>query len=90
LYGIFGRHPLPVILVQIAASSLISVMIARIPVELGLDRRLRWIAAGPAVLHPGLVVYAVYKLHPLSFDALFLALTVLAVLWLAPEWAASG
>ena len=84
LYGIFGHHPLPVILVQIVASSLISVMIARIAVELGLDRRLRWVAAAPAVLHPGLVVYAVHKLHPLSFDALFLALTVLAVLRLAP------
>ena len=84
LYGIFGHHPLPVILVQIAASSLISVMIARIAIEFGLDRRLRWIAAAPAVLHPGLVVYAVHKLHPLSFDALFLALTVLAVLRLAP------
>ena len=84
LYGIFGHHPLPVILVQIAASSLISVMIARIAIEFGLDRRLRWVAAAPVVLHPGLVVYAVHKLHPLSFDALFLALTVLAVLRLAP------
>jgi 4-amino-4-deoxy-L-arabinose transferase-like glycosyltransferase len=84
LYGIFGHHPLLVILVQIVASSLISVIVARIAVELGLDRRLRWVAAAPAVLHPGLVVYAVHKLHPLSFDALFLALTVLAVLRLAP------
>ena len=84
LYRVFGHHPLPVILAQIGASSLIPVVIARIAGEVGLDRRLRWIAAAPAVVHPGLVVYAVRKLHPLSFDALFLSLTVLSVLRLAP------
>ncbi len=84
LYCVFGHGPLPVILAQIVASSLIPVVIARIAGEVGLDRRLRWIAAAPAVVHPGLIVYAVRKLHPLSLDALFLSLTALSVLRLVP------
>jgi hypothetical protein len=84
LYRLFGHGPLPPILFQVGASSLVPVVIARIAGEVGLERRLRWIAAAPAVLHPGLVVYAVGKLHPLSLDALLLALTALYVLRLVP------
>ena len=65
LYRVFGDGPLSVILAQIGASSLIPVVIARIAREVGVDRRLEWVAALPAVVHPGLVVYAVRKLHPL-------------------------
>ena len=83
LYRVFGHHPLPVVLAQIGVSSLIPVAVVRIAREIGLDRRLQWIAAVPAIVHPGLVVYAVGKLHPLSFDALLLSLTVLSVLRLA-------
>jgi hypothetical protein len=84
LYRVFGHAPLPVVLAQIVASSLIPVVIARIAGEVGVDRRLRWIAAAPAVVHPGLIVYAVRKLHPLSLDALFLSTAVLSVLRLVP------
>src|SRR6185436_17022167 len=59
LYRVFGHGPLPVALEQIVASSLIPVVIARMAGEVGLERRLRWIAAAPAVVHPGLIVYAV-------------------------------
>lgn len=90
LYRVFGHAPLPVILVQIAASSLIPGVVARIAREVGLPRRLALVAGLPAVVHPGLIVYAVHKLHPLSLDALFLALTVLAVLRLAPVPAAGA
>jgi 4-amino-4-deoxy-L-arabinose transferase-like glycosyltransferase len=84
LYRVFGHGPLPIVLAQIVASSLIPVVIARMAGEVGLERRLRWIAAAPAVVHPGLIVYAVGKLHPLSFDALVLGLTALSVLRLVP------
>ena len=90
LYRVFGDGPLPVILAQIGASSLIPVVIARIAREVGVDRRLEWVAALPAVVHPGLVVYAVRKLHPLPFDALLISLTVLSVTRLAPASGLGG
>ncbi len=71
------------ILAQIGASSLIPVVIARIAREADVARRWEWVAALPAMVHPGLVVYAVHKLHPLPFDALLLSLTVLSVMRLA-------
>jgi len=84
LYRVFGHTPVPVIMIQITASSLIPGVVARIAREVGLSRRPALVAGLLAIVHPGLVVYAVHKLHPLSLDALFLALTVLAVLRLAP------
>jgi 4-amino-4-deoxy-L-arabinose transferase-like glycosyltransferase len=84
LYRAFGTGPLPVILAQIGASALIPVVIARIAGEVRLGRRLQWIAGAIPVVHPGLVVYAVAKLHPLSFDALLLSATLLAVIRLTP------
>ena len=82
LYHVWDS-PLSVLLIQIGASALIPVVIARIAREIGMDRRLQWVAALPAVVHPGLIVYAVHKLHPLSLDALLLSLTVLNVVRLA-------
>ena len=84
LYWVFGDSPLSVILAQIGASALIPVVIVRIAREVGVDRQREWVAALPAVVHPGLVVYTVHKLHPLPFDALLLSLTVLSVMRLAP------
>ena len=40
------------------------------------------IAGGLVALHPGLVVYDTHKIHPLSFDALVIALTAVLLLWL--------
>jgi 4-amino-4-deoxy-L-arabinose transferase-like glycosyltransferase len=85
LYHVFGDGPLSVVLAQIGASSLIPVVVARVAREIGLAIRGQMIAGWPAVVHPGLVVYAVGKLHPLSFDALLLSATVLAVARLAPS-----
>ena len=82
LYRVWDS-PLAVILVQIAASALVPVVIARIACEIGMGRRLQCVAALPSVVHPGLIVYAVHKLHPLSLDALLLNLTVLNVMRLA-------
>jgi 4-amino-4-deoxy-L-arabinose transferase-like glycosyltransferase len=84
LYWVFGNSPLPVILAQVGASALIPVVVARIAAEVGLGRRLALVAGVLAVVHPGLIVYAVHKLHPLSFDALLLSLSVLSVIRLAP------
>ena len=84
LYRVFGDSSLSVILLQIVASALIPVVIVRVAREVGVARRLQWVAALPAVVHPGLVVYAVGKLHPLSLDALLLSLVLLSVLRLAP------
>jgi 4-amino-4-deoxy-L-arabinose transferase-like glycosyltransferase len=38
------------------------------------------IAGGLVALHPGLIVYDTHKIHPLSFDALAIALTVVLLL----------
>jgi 4-amino-4-deoxy-L-arabinose transferase-like glycosyltransferase len=84
LYWVFGASPLPVILAQIGASALIPVVIARIATGVGLGRGLALVAGALAVVHPGLIVYAVHKLHPLSFDALLLSLSVLSVMRLVP------
>jgi hypothetical protein len=84
LYWMFGDSPLSVILAQIGASALIPVVIARIATEVGLGWRLAPVAGVLAVVHPGLIVYAVGKLHPLSFDALLLSLSVLSVMRLVP------
>lgn len=68
----------PAMLLQIAAGSAIAVVAAAIAVRLFGDR-IAGLAAGVLVaVHPGLIVYSATKAHPLSFDALFFALT----LWL--------
>jgi hypothetical protein len=88
LYRVFGPGPLPVLLLQIVISASIPVVVARLARAIGLDRRQQWLAGVPAVVHPGLVVYAVAKLHPLSLDALLLSATLLAVMRVpaAPGW----
>ncbi len=80
----FGPHPLPVILVQIAASSLISGRDRAHRRRVGLDRRLRWVAAAPAVLHPRPGRLRGPQAPPAVVRRALLALTVLAVLRLAP------
>jgi 4-amino-4-deoxy-L-arabinose transferase-like glycosyltransferase len=79
LYAAFGPSPLPVVLVQVLLSSLVPAVVARLAVDLGLGGRLALLAGALATVHPGLSVYAVAKLHPLSLDALLIASAVLVV-----------
>jgi 4-amino-4-deoxy-L-arabinose transferase-like glycosyltransferase len=73
----------PVMLLQIVAGSALAVVAAAIACRLFGG----WIAGAAAgvlvAFHPGLVVYSATKAHPLTFDALFFALTLLLVFRLA-------
>lgn len=80
IYGMTSHSQLAVIAIQIAASSALTIVTYSIAKKIGLSRTPCIIAALLPVFHPGLIVYAVKKLHPLSIDALLIAVTFLCVL----------
>ena len=80
VYAVTGHSRLAVVLVQIATSSLLSVIVLRLGRRLGRSTGSSFAAALVPALHPGLIIYAVRKLHPLNLDALLIATSLLALL----------
>lgn len=68
-------------LMQAFFSCLISVVIYFLSLDL-FGRRVAFLSAILVALHPGLIIYTI-KLHPLTFDALFISLSLFAMLKLA-------
>ena len=83
IYALTSHSQIAVILVQIVLSSLIPVTVYRIGRLLSLPPILGMVAAGLPVIHPGLIVYAVKKLHPLSMDALLISVVFFLMLRLS-------
>ncbi|MHC4122291.1 MAG: glycosyltransferase family 39 protein [Planctomycetota bacterium] len=82
IYLVAGHSQLAIVIFQIVCSAIIPVVIYKIARQMAMPSRLSTLAAAIAVIHPGLIVYAVAKLHPLNLDALFISLSVLLVLQL--------
>lgn len=83
VYALTSHSQTALVVTQIVASSLVPVVIYWIGRSLGCSRPVGALAATGSVVHPGLIVYAVRKLHPLTFDALLIAVVVLVGLRLA-------
>lgn len=83
IYALTAHSQIAVILVQIVLSSLIPIVIYRIGRLLSLPPNLGIVAAAVPLIHPGLIVYSVKKLHPLSMDALLISVTFLLILRLS-------
>lgn len=85
IYALTSHSQIAVILVQIILSSLIPVVIYRTGRLLTLPPNLAIVGAVLPMIHPGLIVYTVKKLHPLSMDALLIS--VMFLLMLRLSWA---
>lgn len=83
IYALTAHSQIAVILFQIVLSSLIPIAIYRIGRLLSLPPNLGIVAAAVPLIHPGLIVYSVKKLHPLSMDALLISVTFLLMLRLS-------
>jgi hypothetical protein len=80
VYALTSHSQTALVVVQIVLSSLVPVVIYRIGRALAVSWPVAALAAAVPVAHPGLIVYAVKKLHPLSCDALLIALAALVAL----------
>ena len=78
-YALTGGSVAVPLLLQAAASAGLTAVVFGLTLRLG-GTTAASIAGGLVALHPGLIVYDTHKIHPLSFDALTIALTVLLLL----------
>ena len=83
VYSLFpnnaGLGQTAVLLTQSVMSGLLAYLVFLIGRELW-DGRVGVVAAGLALMHPGLAYYDTHKLHPLSFDTLLVMLVVWALI----------
>lgn len=71
-----GGSPATVLIVQMLAGAALAVLVALLAERLFGSRPAGLAAGLLMVVHPGLVIYAGTKLHPLTFDALFFTLAL--------------
>ena len=83
IYAITDKSQIALIVFQVICSALIPLVIFKIGRQLEFSERICTLGAVISVVHPGLIVYSVAKLHPLNLDVLFISLSVLLVLKLS-------
>ena len=82
IYTVFGVNHAAVVIFQILVSLCVCVVVFDIGRRVA-NETIGLLAAFLCAIHPGLIVYATGKLHPLSLDAFFIALTLWAFIYLA-------
>jgi hypothetical protein len=89
-YAVSGGSMLAAVVLQSASSAGLTAVSFAITRRLGAGVTAAALAAALVDFHPGLVLYDTHKIHSLSFDALAIALSVLALLRLRERMTAGA